>query len=320
MKIAVTNKRGSGMMLEFARAIGATVRERFVYIPASKGGGYLTGFSWGSELRMMLRHYHLNEDVLLEWTTDELQGQDDVVFLLRGIFPPAAPPPTQVLPEPPSVFIARQAASVVIAMPANTLFNSVTIAVARPYLRQLFGELAHPLVVSLLEADDTLALETGISPEMVSAASDLLRPPVPESLASLYYRLKCEELLCHTLTLLMQREAVPPSKLHLADLKALYAIKLRLQSSCDQAPAIAALAQEAGMSAPKLRKLFKQTFGQGIFAYYQAMRMQQAARLLQEKHLSVAEVGYQLGFTNLSHFARVFEQHFGLKPKKYSAL
>ena len=74
------------------------------------------------------------------------------------------------------------------------------------------------------------------------------------------------------------------------------------------------------MSAPKLRKLFKQTFGQGVFAYYQAMRMQQAARLLQEKHLSVAEVGYQLGFTNLSHFARVFEQHFGLKLKKYPAL
>jgi len=30
-------------------------------------------------------------------------------------------------------------------------------------------------------------------------------------------------------------------------------------------------------------------------------------------------VGYQLGFTNLSHFSRVFEQHTGKKPKKYSA-
>jgi AraC-like DNA-binding protein len=47
--------------------------------------------------------------------------------------------------------------------------------------------------------------------------------------------------------------------------------------------------------------------------------MQEAARLLNEKRLTVSEVGYQLGFTNLSHFSRVFEQHIGMKPKKYSA-
>jgi transcriptional regulator GlxA family with amidase domain len=57
-----------------------------------------------------------------------------------------------------------------------------------------------------------------------------------------------------------------------------------------------------------------------IFDYYQTLRMQEAARLLKEQHLTVSEVGYQVGFTNLSHFARVFEQHLGLKPKKYSAL
>jgi AraC-like DNA-binding protein len=47
--------------------------------------------------------------------------------------------------------------------------------------------------------------------------------------------------------------------------------------------------------------------------------MQEAARLLKDKRLTVSEVGYQLGFTNLSHFTRVFEQHTGMKPKKYSA-
>jgi AraC-like DNA-binding protein len=142
---------------------------------------------------------------------------------------------------------------------------------------------------------------------------------VPESLARVYFKLKCEELLCHTVALLLQREAMAPKKLHLADLKALYAIKLRLQLPKGEAPDIAALARHAGMSGPKLRKLFKQTFGHGVYDYYQAMRMQEAARLLKDQRLSVSEVGHRLGFTNLSHFARVFEQHFGLKPKKYSA-
>ncbi len=46
--------------------------------------------------------------------------------------------------------------------------------------------------------------------------------------------------------------------------------------------------------------------------------MKEAARLLKENKLSVSEVGYKIGFSNLSHFSRVFEKHVGLKPKKYS--
>lgn len=318
MKIAVTDT-GSGIILQVAQALGATVRGRFIDIPASKGGGYITGFTWGTELRMMVRHYHLHEAVLVE-RTDLVERPEEVVFLLRGILPPVAQASSPVLAEPASVLICPHAASSVIDMPANTRFNSVTIAVARSYLRQLFGELNHPLVASLLATNDSFVFETGVSPAMLQPASDLLLPPVPESLASPYCRLKCEELLCHTVALLLQREAIPPGNVHLDDLKAIYTIKLRLQSSLREAPAIATLAKEAKMSEPKLRKLFRQTFGKSVFDYYQTLRMQEAARLLKEQHLTVSEVGYQVGFTNLSHFARVFEQHLGLKPKKYSAL
>ena len=45
--------------------------------------------------------------------------------------------------------------------------------------------------------------------------------------------------------------------------------------------------------------------------------MAEAARLL--ARLSVSETGYQLGFTNLSHFTRLFERHFQMKPKQYQA-
>ncbi|MCF2489100.1 helix-turn-helix transcriptional regulator [Dyadobacter sp. CY347] len=130
--------------------------------------------------------------------------------------------------------------------------------------------------------------------------------------------MKCEELLCHIFTILTQREAVPVSAMHIKDIKAIYAVKAYLQSNFDQSPNIAVLARKAGMSEPKLRKIFKQTFGKGVFEYYQSGRMHKAAQLLREKRLTVSEVGYQMGFTNLSHFSRVFEQHIGAKPKKYS--
>lgn len=61
---------------------------------------------------------------------------------------------------------------------------------------------------------------------------------------------------------------------HIADIKAIYAIKIHLQEQLYKSPEIALLAKEAGMSEPKLRKLFKQTFGKGIFEYFQIQNLQ----------------------------------------------
>ncbi len=46
--------------------------------------------------------------------------------------------------------------------------------------------------------------------------------------------------------------------------------------------------------------------------------MERAAELLRTGHYTVASVGYQLGFSNLSHFTRLFEKVMGKKPKKYT--
>jgi transcriptional regulator GlxA family with amidase domain len=153
---------------------------------------------------------------------------------------------------------------------------------------------------------------------MIKTANEILHPPVQENLESHFCKLKCEELLCYIFSLLTQRDPMPTSGMHIDDIKAIYAIKLRLQSNLDKPPNIASLAIEANMSEPKMRKLFKQTFGKGVFEYYQSARMQEASILLKEKYLSVSEVGYKLGFSNLGHFSKVFEQYIGMKPKKYS--
>jgi len=73
-----------------------------------------------------------------------------------------------------------------------------------------------------------------------------------------------------------------------------------------------------GMSETKLKQLFKQTFGDSIYNYFQKIRMEEAAFLLKQSAYSVSEVGFQLGFSNLSHFSRLFQRHYGVTPKKYS--
>jgi AraC-like DNA-binding protein len=317
MKISVTDK-GAGITKEFARAIGATVRGRFIDIPASKGSGYMTGFSWGRELRMMIRNYHLKEEVYIERNNELAEGQEDVIFLLSGIFPSTINQTEHLLPEQANMMICRHVVSSIMAMPSHTIFGSLTIAASKQYLKEIFGHIDHPVVKSVLEAPDNFVFETGISANMINTASEMLLCNVPEILESYYYKLKCKELLCFIFSQLMLREIVPSRGMHINDIKAIYAIKTHLQAHLDEAPNIAVLAKKAAMSEPKLRKLFKQTFDKGVFEYYQTARMQQAARLLTENSLTISETGYRLGFTNLSHFTRVFEQYMGMKPKKYA--
>jgi AraC-like DNA-binding protein len=317
MKISVTDT-GSGIVKKFAKAIGATVRGRFIDIPKSMGSGYMTGFSWGRELRMMIRNYHLKEDVFIQRTNELAEGQEDLVFLLTGIFPSMQQQDEQLMSEQPNILICRHSVSSVMIMPRATLFGSVTIAVSKQYLRLMFANIDHPVVQSVLEATDNFVFESEISEDIVNLAGEMLIPRVRESMESNFYKLKCEEMLFLIFETLMRREIVPSSAMHINDVTAIYAIKSLLLKHFNEPPNINALSKKAGMSEPKLRKLFKQTFGKGPFEYYQYHRIQKAASLLRKRRLTVSEVGFELGFTNLSHFTRVFEQHMGSKPKRYS--
>ncbi len=102
------------------------------------------------------------------------------------------------------------------------------------------------------------------------------------------------------------------------DIQTIYKVKEQMLEHLKTPPVIKELAVSASLSPTKLKRLFKQIFGNSIFNYYQEFRMKEAALLLKEEKLSVSDVGYKLGFTNLSHFSRVFAAHTGMKPKQYS--
>jgi hypothetical protein len=188
MKISITDT-GSGIAEKFAQAIGATIDGRFIYIPESKGAGYMTGFTWAPDLRMMIRNYHLKEEVLLERTNIMAEGQEDIIFLLRGIFPVPVDSAEPLLREQANILICRHAVSSSIAMPSNTILGSIAIAVSKLYLRKLFGQIDHPVVASILEAGENFVLETDISAQIIHTATEMLQRPVPESLESPYYKL-----------------------------------------------------------------------------------------------------------------------------------
>ena len=117
---------------------------------------------------------------------------------------------------------------------------------------------------------------------------------------------------------LAKQNDTPVQMINSSDAKMIYGVRDKILAAMDEPPKLKELAKFSGMSQSKLQRLFKQVFGNSIYNYHQSFRMQKAAFLIKEERISISEVGYRLGFSNLSHFSRVFESHIGLKPKKYA--
>jgi len=79
-------------------------------------------------------------------------------------------------------------------------------------------------------------------------------------------------------------------------------------------PTIKELAREVTMSESKLKKIFKTVYGLPPYEYFQKQRMQKAMTLLQSGEHSIKDVGYTLGYSNLSNFTLAFKKAFGVLP------
>ena len=76
------------------------------------------------------------------------------------------------------------------------------------------------------------------------------------------------------------------------------------------------LARQAGLGRYQLIRAFRAATGLTPHAYLLNARINQGRRLLRDG-LALAEVAYQLGFADQSHFQRVFKAHVGLTPGQY---
>ena len=74
------------------------------------------------------------------------------------------------------------------------------------------------------------------------------------------------------------------------------------------------LAKMAAMSPSKLKISFKEIYGIPIYQYFQKHRMNKAKAMLLSQKYSVKEVGIDLGYNNLSNFAKAFKKSFDQLP------
>ncbi|OON69631.1 hypothetical protein B0919_06760 [Hymenobacter sp. CRA2] len=280
------------------------------HLPDSIGHGFIRLLAPDPGLMLGIHRYTLAQQFTVQRQPDYAQPETLLVS-----FQAFGPAPGGAL-HLSTAQIASTNIGFATVLPAHTEIFMVALAIEKPLLNSWLQGTDSALT-PLLTAAHPLVLDTLITPAIQQVLLQVTEPRPAHPLDAFFYRIKAQELLYCLLRELAGRAAAPARHLHPADVEKIFRVRTELLASLSEPPSLPALALAAGLSETRMRQLFRQVFGMSPYDYFQAARMEEARRRLPSQ--SVAEVGYQLGFTNLSHFARLFAKHFQLTPKKYQA-
>jgi AraC-like DNA-binding protein len=91
----------------------------------------------------------------------------------------------------------------------------------------------------------------------------------------------------------------------------------RVEADLDAAPSLETLAEALGISASRLRHMFKEQTGLPISRYILWMRLRRAL-LKALEGATMAESAQEAGFSDAAHFTRTCRQMFGLPPTAFA--
>lgn len=87
----------------------------------------------------------------------------------------------------------------------------------------------------------------------------------------------------------------------------------------DEKFSVELLGAEVNMSVSQINRKLKAIINQSAQQFIRSVRMQRALELLKKNSATIAEITYQVGFSDPGYFSRVFKMHFGYPPSEAKA-
>lgn len=135
----------------------------------------------------------------------------------------------------------------------------------------------------------------------------------PQPVQAAYRQLKTLELLLY----LHQTAPSPAPAAQPDQMAVIRQIHEQLLNNLDKRITIEELSRQYLMNPTTMKALFKSAYGTSLAAHMKQHRMEQAAQLLVDTELSIAEIALAVGYDSPSKFSTAFKNYFQILPKEY---
>ncbi len=319
-----TTAPGFDFITLFSKHINAPVRDNVLEIPKTLGEGYVRKVTFGDDFKLTIHRYILKEDLIVKRNPAAIANDVRTIFFyndredLEVKYHDKANIPCPQKNES-SILLSSNDLRTEIRFPAGSNIQYVVVGITANRLRSVLSiEKPNGTLKTIIAEDASFIFFESLDAEMQLLLKNIVSVDMNNLLNNFYVQIKVQELMYLLFSKLSLREHTTFKSINSNDAEKLLVIRNEILSDLSTPPVLNELAIMASMSETKLKQLFKQTFGDTIYNYYQKVRMEEAAFLLKQAKHSVSEVGYELGFSNLSHFSRLFEKQYGITPKKFS--
>jgi AraC family transcriptional regulator len=99
---------------------------------------------------------------------------------------------------------------------------------------------------------------------------------------------------------------------------ALRRVKAYIEDHIGQRISLDELARQAGLSRFHFARQFRLSTGESPMGYLRRARIERSKRILQKRETTIAEVAARLGFSDQSHFTRIFGRLVGVSPGSFA--
>jgi len=304
---------------EFATAVDCKVKDNSITLTEAAGKGTSSAYLLEKGCTACVNDYYLNDDYLFTREPSENFGVIIYLYHFQTISP------IQYNLDDLSVLLNNGSHFSLRITNAQTLqqlkFGKTTkVSGISIFLDQewIAKNLSHRLLEVFNYLQQINYFKHLIDAKQQRLLNEILNTQISHPYREVYIRSRILRILDKLFENLLQRDiSDSPERIGEDDFATLQKIELILTKSYDQAfPGIEKLSRISLMSESKLKKLFKQSFGMGLYEYYQKNRMHMAKELILSGKYSISEIGTKLGYQNLGNFSTAFRKEFNYLPSQ----
>lgn len=157
-----------------------------------------------------------------------------------------------------------------------------------------------------------------VEPAMLNIIRNIVHCPYKDGLKHLFLLSKSIELLVLQAEACTQQQATGHQYLKTAsDVDAIADARAYIMNHLDAPPGLPALARIVGLNEYKLKRGFKEVYGNTVFGFLAETRLSMASDQLINSTQSVAAIATTLGYASPQHFSKAFRKKFGLSPQQF---